>query len=115
MRLVAEYKRHVEHVHVRHHRPDDAQADPGHLDGADLGLFHHFFFRAEHTAGEHLECQLAVTVGHQSLAQLFFRHHGRVTGGVDVGEFDFQRLGGAAEGEGERCSEGEVQRRARCV
>jgi hypothetical protein len=26
---------------------------------------------------------------------------------MDVGEFDFQRLGGAAEGEGECCGDGE--------
>jgi len=42
--LVAEHERHVEHVHVWHHQPDDAEAAPGHLYRADLGLFDDLFF-----------------------------------------------------------------------
>ncbi|MNI55285.1 hypothetical protein D3C73_1102250 [compost metagenome] len=105
VRLVAEHERHVEHVHVRHHRPDDTEADASHLDRTDLGLLDHFLLGTEYATGEHLEGQFAVALGDQGFAQLLFRHDGRVAGRVDVGEFDFQRMGGAAEGEGQgECS-----------
>ncbi|MND98304.1 hypothetical protein D3C80_906500 [compost metagenome] len=100
--MVAEHERHVEHVHIRHYRADDPQADAGHLHGADLSLFDHFLFRSQHAAGEHLEGNVAIAGLFQLFTHVLLGDHGRVAGRVDFGELDVQCRGGHGHAEGER-------------
>ena len=104
VRNVAEHKRHVEHIHIRHHGADHAQRNAHDLDGANLGLLDRFFFLAQHGAGEHLHLDAAIGGGFQFLAHAFNGYNGGVAGRVGVGGFEHHVLGlraqGAAQGKG---------------
>ncbi|MCY1530351.1 hypothetical protein D9M68_655350 [compost metagenome] len=99
---VAEDKGHVEHVYIRYHRADSAEADARHLHGADLHLLDHFFLGAEHATGKHLELEFAVAGFLDFLAHVFLGNHGRVAGRVDFGDLQGHvGLGQARQAEGE--------------
>ncbi len=87
--LVAEHERQVERIGFRHDRPEDAQADTGHLYGAGLELLDHLFLGAQYATGKHLEGNIAVALGLKLLAHFLLSDHRRITGGVNLGEFYF--------------------------
>ncbi len=99
--MVAEHERHVEHVDVRDHRSEGAEADAGHLYRAELHLLDHFLFRAENTAGEHAVIQFALGGFGDLLAHVLLRDHRGVAGRVDLGNLQRHGMCQPADAEGE--------------